>query len=108
MALGAAQQHALAVQLEGAVLDKLDLADAEALVEAGLPAGVVEGDPAAIEVRRLRRPKRGVATRKEANWRGRPGVIVGLRLWMERPAGSKTSTEWCRPGRDRLGCRGSP
>ena len=57
MALRAAQQHPFAIQHEGTVFDKLNLAYAKTLVEMGLPRGTGQCDSAAIEMWKFRRPK---------------------------------------------------
>ena len=59
MARGAAEEDTLAVELEWAVVDEFDVADAEALVELGLASGGGEGDAAGVEVGGIGRPEFG-------------------------------------------------
>jgi hypothetical protein len=80
MALRAAQQDALAVEFEGPMFNKLDVADTEALVKLGLPCGARQSDFALIELRRFRRPK----------------------LWLSDPKGCNLT----QAGPDREGIRG--
>ena len=56
VAMGAAQQQALAVQLEWTVLDEFGVANAEGLARDILSARAVEGDVALIEMRRSGAP----------------------------------------------------
>src|ERR1700744_1958100 len=51
------QQHTLAVQFEGPVLDELDAANAEALGYFHLPLRGGERRAAGVQVRRVRRPE---------------------------------------------------
>ena len=107
MPLRAPEQHPLAIQFEGPCSTNSVLADAEALVEAGLAGRGGQGYPAAIELWRLRRPEFGDQNAKcrelrDTVSRAAPFCVA---LWTIRPAASRTSVEMVQARVRLVGCR---
>src|ERR1039458_3178230 len=67
VALGAAEKNPFPVEIEGTVLDKLNVANAKALVEERLPGRTRKPNRAAVEMRRLRRPQLGLGDAETSN-----------------------------------------
>src|ERR1017187_4779965 len=69
MPLCAAQQHAFAIQFEGAVIDELRVPDAETFLRSALAKLCGERDAAFVEVRMGRGPERGTGSAERGNFR---------------------------------------